>query len=278
RVAIERIALAEEDEPRDTELISAHAATEAERHVAEMYDDEDAAEETEHRRDAIRDFGGFATRRQLQKHMTERVRVDLAGPRHAFDYRIPTGSRVISPVYDREWAHGNGVAFGARVDGKVITIPDERGFSAAGIGVYLTVDQPVLAAITPQGSYDWNWNAFKNLPFGRSRGGLGITIFTDAQPQPTMSRQPVLWSLAGMTQFAGAKGSGRIADAASPAFGFGTVPLGPALLNMVPGSRYLVWVWCWQSSQLGPDSGFIAFLQMNMPFLTIDAGPPLAVA
>ena len=106
---------------------------------------------------------------------------------------------------------------------------------------------------------------------------MGITIYTDSEPQPTMSRQPVLWSVSGMTSWKGANGSGRIADAASPAFGLGTVPLAPALVNMVPGSRYLVWVWCWQTSRLEKDDAFIAFLNFHMPFVTIDAGPPIVI-
>jgi hypothetical protein len=106
---------------------------------------------------------------------------------------------------------------------------------------------------------------------------MGITIYTNSEPQPTMSRQPVLWSVSGMTTLSGQKGSGRIADAASPAFGFGTVPLAPALVNLVPGSRYLVWVWCWQTARLEKDDPFIAFLGFSLPFVTIDAGPPILI-
>ena len=159
----------------------------------------------------------------------------------------------------------------------MITLPTANGFSAAGIGFYLTTNEPVLAAITPQGTYDWNWVAFENLPFARSRGGMGITIYTNSEPQPTMSRQPVLWSASGMTSFSGQQGSGRIADAASPASGFGPVPLAPTLINMLPGSRYLVWVWCWQISRLEKDDAFIAFLRFSMPFVTIEAGPPILI-
>jgi hypothetical protein len=272
RLSIERISTEDMDVSHDTGRISAHISSELQRHLYEMYDDTDASEALANPRDAIR-FGSLLTRRQLEKHVTEHVSVGI-GKTKALDFVVKNGSRIFGPPYDREWSEGNGIAFGGRLDGKAITTPKANGFSAAGIGFYLTTNEPVLAAITPQGTYNWSWSAFENLPFARSRGGMGIAIYTDGEPNPTMSRQPLLWSLSGMTAFSGQKDSGRIADAASPAFGFGTVPLAPALVHMVPGSRYLVWVWCWQTSQLESDDAFIAFLSFTMPFVTIDAGPP----
>lgn len=281
--SIERIAIGNTDGERDTSLISAYVTLELDRHMSEMYDDTDASEAAVQPRDTVCEFGGLRTRRQLEKHFLERLSVDISSPMKTFDFTVPTGSRVFGPPYDLDWAEGNGIAFGGRVDGKVNTIPTRNGFTAAGIGFYLTTNEPSLAAITPQGTYEWSWLALENLPFARSRGGMGITIYTNAEPQPTMSRQQVLWSVSGMIStnstvpWSGQNGSGRIADAASPAFGLGTVPLAPALLNMVPGSRYLVWVWCWQTSQLEQDDSFIAFLGFSMPFVTINAGPPIVI-
>lgn len=277
RFSIERIATGDTYGERDSSLISAHVTSELKRHMSEMYDDKDASEAAAQPRDAVLKFGGLRTRLQFEKHFVERVSMDIGSPMKAFDFTVPSGSRVFGPPYDRDWSEGRGVGMLGRFDGKVFTIPGAKGFSAAGIGFYLTTNEPALAAITPQGTYDWAWSAFADLPFARSRGGMGITIYTNSEPQPTMSRQPVLWSASGMTMLSGQKGSGRIADAASPAFGLGTVPLAPALVNMIPGSRYLVWVWCWQISRLEEDDGFIAFLRFIMPFVTIDAGPPILI-
>lgn len=277
RFSIERISTDDMHDEHDISFISEHVTVELERHMSEMYDDIDAAEAAAHPRDAVRELGGLQTRYQLEKHFVERISTDIGGLIKAFDFTVPTGSRVFGPPYDQDWSEGNGIGIFSRFDGKAYTIPKDNGFSAAGIGFYLTTNEPVLAAITPQGTYDWNWNAFADLPFARSRGGMGIAIYTNSEPQPTLSRQPVLWSVSGMTTFSGQKGSGRIADAASPAFGLGTVPLAPALLDMVPGSRYLVWVWCWQASQLEEGDAFIAFSSFDMPFVTIDAGPPIFV-
>ena len=277
RFNIERLAIEDIDGERDTSLISAHVASELERHISEMYDGLDASEAASQPHDVVREFGGLRTRRQLEKHFVEQLSVDISSPMKTLDFTVPSGSKVFGLPYDRDWSVGNGVAFLSRFDGKVFTIPKANGFSAGGIGFYLTTNEQVLAAITPQGTYEWNWSTFADLPFARSRGGMGITIYANSEPQPMMSRQPVLWSISGMTKFSGQKGSGRIADAASPAFGLGTVPLAPVLVNMAPGSRYLVWVWCWQTSQLEEGSPFIAFLRFSMPFVTIDAGPPIVI-
>lgn len=277
RFSVERIATGETYGESDTSLISAHVTSELKHHMVEMYDDVDASEAAAQPREAVREFGGLQTRRQLEKHLAERLSMGIGNAMTAFDFTVPSGSRVFGPPYDRDWSEGGGVGMFARFDGKAYAITKANGLSAAGIGFYMTTNEPALAAITPQGTYDFSWTSFQDLPFARSRGGMGITIYTNSEPQPTMSRQPVLWSASGMTAFSGEKGSGRIADAASPAFGLGTVPLGPALVNMVPGSRYLVWVWCWQTSRLEENSGFIAFVGFNMPFVTIDAGPPILI-
>jgi hypothetical protein len=272
RFSIERIATGDMYGERDTSLISAHVISELYRHMSEMYDDTDASEAAAQPRDAVHEFGGLRTRRQFEKHVVEQLSVDIGSLTKAFDFTVPSGSRVFGPPYDRDWSEGNGVGIFSRFDGKVYAISKDNGFSAAGIGFYLTTNEPALVAITPQGTYNFSYTAFQNQSFARSRGGLGITIYTNSEPRPTMSRQPVLWSASGATLLSRDKGSSRIADAASPAFGLGTVPLAPALVNMVPGSRYLVWIWCWQISHL---DAFFAYVGFSMPFVTIDAGPPI---
>ncbi len=262
---------------KDKSVHSAYVTLQMAARMNEMYTEQDAAEAAAHSRETGRDFGGLRSQRQLENHFVERVTAELGGAMQAFDFTVPSGTTVLGPPYDVEWQVGNAIAFGAKSDGQVITLPTPNGFSAAGIGFYLTTNEPVLAAITPQGTYKWNWFALDDLPFARSSGGMGIAIYTDSQPQPTMSREAVLWSLSGMTKFTGQQGSDLIANAASPAFGLGTVPLAPALINMLPGSRYLVWVWCWQTSQLENESAFIAFLSSSMPFVTIAAGPTIVI-
>jgi hypothetical protein len=276
RFSIEHVGTGGTDGERAMSLFSAYVASELGRHISRMRDDAGISEAPTQPH-AVPKFGGLRTRRQLENHLVERLSADMNSPIRTRDFVVPTGSRVLGPPYDLDWSEGNGVGGFSRFDGKALTIPKANGFSAAGIGFYLTTQEPALAAITPQGTYDWNWTSFQDLPFARSRGGMGVTVYANAEAQPTLSRQPVLWSVSGMTAFSGQMGSGRIADAASPAFGLGAVPLAPVILNMVAGSRYLVWVWCWQTSQLEADDVFIAFMRFIMPFITIEAGPPMSI-
>jgi hypothetical protein len=281
--SIERIATKDIRRKRDASRISALVTAELKRHMSEMYDDIDAAEAAAHPRDKVREFGGLRTRRQLEKHFIEQLSTYI-GSRQEFEFTVPSGSRGFKPPYDLDWIEGNGMSKNlSHLNGEVSTIPTRNGFSAAGIGFYLATNEPALAAITPEGKYNWFWQSFENLPFARSRGGLGIAVYTDSEPQPTTSRQPLLWSVSGMigsnprVPWSGQKGEGNIADAASPAFGLGTVPLAPVLVNMVPESRYLVWVWCWQTSRLERDDAFNAYLHFVMPGVIINAGPPILI-
>ena len=277
RVLIERVSVAHDGERDPAALLSEHVADVLALHRRELAATSVPIDAHDGTAGAVSAFGGLHTRRQLEDHVVEHVISSLSDPPLAFDIMIPSGTSVIGTPYDRDYSQGSGLGLLARFDGKVITLPSDSGFSGAGIGFYLTVDQLSLVSITPQGNYDWNWSAWANLPGARSSGGLGITVYADADTIPVMSRQVILWSLSGATQFSGQKGSGAIANAASPSFGFGSVPLAPALVTMNPGSRYLVWVWAWQTSVLPPSAPFIAFLRFVMPFVTVSAGPPIII-
>jgi hypothetical protein len=272
-VRIERVATQVDGSDEHLAHISSHVTSELKRRMSEMDADTRVAAPAQ-AAETLRDFGGLRTREQLESHLLERLSLDAFAPATTFDLTIQSGTKFFGPPYDRDWSEGNGFGALARFDGRAFTINKDDGFSAAGIGFYLTTTETVLAAVTPQGTYDWSWSAFGDLPSARSRGGMGLTIYADSQPQPMLSHQPVLWSVSGVTTLAGDKGSGRITAAASPAFGLGTVPLAPALVQMVPGSTYLVWVWSWQIAR-GTNGPFIAFTSFDMPLVTINAGPPI---
>jgi hypothetical protein len=234
-VRIERVIKSAEGTEAHLALVSSHVVSELKRRMSEM-EAETYVAATAQEAVALRDFGGLRTREQHESHLLERLSLDVFAPTTTFDLTIRSGTRFFGPPYDQDWSEGNGVGTLARFDGRAFTINKDDGFSAAGIGFYLTTTETVLAAVTPQGTYDWSWAAFGDLPSARSRGGMGLTIYAQGQQQPTLSHQPVLWSVSGVTALSGDKGSGRIATAASPAFGLGTVPLAPALVQMVPGS------------------------------------------
>jgi hypothetical protein len=134
RPAIERVASTDAHAERDTSHFADHVTTELERHLGEMYDDEDAAEASARPRDHLLGFGGLGTQRQFQKHVVERLSLDVARPLTTFDITVSNGSRIFGPPYDRDWSEGNGVGVFSRADGKVFSLPKANGFSAAGTG------------------------------------------------------------------------------------------------------------------------------------------------
>jgi hypothetical protein len=278
RLRIERHAPQDVSPERELARLDAHVKTVAGRHLATMFDEEDAREAQAFPLQRDADFAGFKTQRQVTKHTLAYLRDTLAERPAISAYKVPRGSRIFSPPYDTDWGVGAAQAFFARLDGHVTSVSVPNGLSAGGVGFFLTTNEPALVSIVPFGEYNWTWIAFANLPFARTRGGMGITIYTDGNPDPTQSREQVLWDASGFQTFHGASGRGAIADAASPAFGFGTVPLAPALLNMVPGSHYLVWIWCWQTcAGLKEDDPYIGFMNFEMPAVSIDAGAPLVI-
>lgn len=116
-----------------------------------------------------------------------------------------------------------------------------------------------------------------DAPGWRSFGGLGMTIYSDGDPQPVFSRQIRLWDVRGAHAWQGGTGSGALADAANPGVpgGFGPVRLAPVIVRLQPGRRLLVWVWSWQVSN--PAEGALAFLSMRVPAVTVCASPPLVI-
>ncbi|WP_421742653.1 hypothetical protein [Cellulomonas sp.] len=215
---------------------------------------------------------GALLRRTVLHRLEERGRV----PVRELNLIVGAGCRVIGTPYDLDYSDGSAFGFGAKYDGKVTSIGTE-GQAAGGIGFYLTSPTEVDVSITPAGEYEFSWFAAADAPGWRSFGGLGITIYSDGDPQPVSSRQVRLWDVRGAHLLQGGTGNGTIAGAASPVIpgGFGPVPLAPVIVRLQPGRRLLVWVWSWQVSNR--VEGTIAFLSMRVPAVTICASPPLVI-
>jgi hypothetical protein len=206
----------------------------------------------------------------------------VLGEMKTLQFTIPLGTRVIGPPYDTDWSNPPGPGFGAAAYGS-FTMAPSGGSASTAIGLYLTVDQPVDAAITPGGTYRYSGIGLENLAAVRSKGGLGMTVYFDSAPDPAYSREVTLWNVAGLpvvvaggvTLPAGINGNGLIADAASPSSIFVPFPLAPFYVSMRPGHTYLLWVWGWVVTQAPPD--FLTFLSVDMPFVKVEAGPPVHI-
>jgi hypothetical protein len=212
---------------------------------------------------------------ELRQRLAAQTLGDLDSRMQTLQFTVPLGSRVLAPPYDKEWSVGTAFAFGAVSDGKVTVMAADEPSSAA-VGLYLTADQPTEAAITPIGTFGFVCLTAQNLPALRSTGGLGMTVYIDSDEQPAISRQATLWNLNGLSLQTSVSGNGRIADAASPATGLGPVPLAPMIIRMDPGRRYLLWVWGWQVSHQTSD--FLGLMNVTMPLVTVDAGPPVIIS
>ena len=211
---------------------------------------------------------------EVRDHLTSSLREELERQMVTFELTVPFGSRVISPPYDEEWAAGSALAFGAKIDGKFSVLAADEPSSGA-IGVYLTVDRPADVAITPGGTFGFTCLAAQNMPALRSTGGLGLMAYVDDNPQPALEREAMLWNVNGLSLTTSFSGSGQISQAHSPPVGLGPVYLAPLIISMKPGHRYLIWVWGWQVSS--QTQGFLGLLNVDMPFVTVDAGPPLVI-
>ena len=256
------------------ELMLDHVTSSLKGIAMDLYDDRDRIEMSSLSQESVKAPVSFGTVHQMEKRFLQEVTTGLQNSARTFDLKIKLGDQVMAPPYDKDWSVGAGVGFLSRFDGNVYAL-NQRDYSAAGIGFYLSSDVPALVSIVPWGDYKWSYIAFENSPFVRSRGGMGVTVYTDSNSTPTHNNQPILWNVSGLNMLEGKTGSGRIADAASPAFGFGSVPLAPVLISMVPGSKYLVWVWCWQVYNNNKDEGFFAIMDFHMPLVTVSAGPPI---
>ena len=210
-----------------------------------------------------------------QNFWLDKLHLSLNQPLYTIDFNISSGSRVIGPPYDLTSSIGRGYTVGSQYDGKIFTL-STSGYSVAALGFYISSPELLLAAITPQGSYNWNWFVSSlEQKFVCSTGGVGVQVYLD--DKQIHMHEAILWRFRGKVNqlFIGDSGSGRIADAASPAFGLGSVPIAPIYVNTGPNLRYLVWIYSWQYNKYEGRSENWAMMNMNMPFVTLDAGPPI---
>ncbi len=225
--------------------------------------------------DAAR-VSAFAPAAAIESHIAEWKRSQiLTAPLKPLDFTVPIGTRVIGPPYDHSWAVGAAGGL-PRFDGDMFVFGGD-GFSADGISIMLSSPTALLASVTPQGTYDFSWASFENVPDLRSRGGLGVLVYRNGGPDPLVVRQAVLWTLNGVSQFTSNRGSGQFADAVAAMTGFGPVRLAPVVFNMNPGDTYEVWMWCWMVGQNESGKAFLNVLECRIPAVLIDAGPPIII-
>ncbi len=221
------------------------------------------------------DYGVFKTKTLFDRHRAEVLETRSHAPNHTLEFTLPLGDRIIAPPYDVEWVTGVGFPF-VKYDGKLMTFgTGDKGYSASGVGVFLTTEVPAFVTVTPMGTYDFSWASLGDYPALRSFGGLGGALYAGGDATPAHSSIATLWRVAGAHQFQGAQGSGRITDAVGAVTPLGNIPVFPISFNMQPGTRYLLWVWAWEAGSNVAGTAFISYMRVVMPFLTVRAAPPV---
>ena len=220
-------------------------------------------------------YGPFGSAERFNLQRGDMLAQHLAGAEKLYNLQLAYGDRVQGLPYDTEWSTG-GSTFWQRFDGKLLTFA-ENGFSACGVGLFLQTDVPGYAAVTPVGTYDFNWLSFDNYPGLFSRGGMGMLVYEGGSDQPLRTHTATLWNVGGVHQWQAQQGSGRIGDILLPSAPFGPIPFAPLTFNMAANTRYQVWIWCWQDAVLPPSAAFIAFLTANIPMVTVSLSPPIII-
>ncbi len=207
----------------------------------------------------------------------------LAGGMHAnrvMELVIPSGSTIFAPPYDKEWSIGRGLAFGAKKDGKFVSIqPLSVGTSGAGVGLIVQSPSPAIASIRPVGTYSASILSVETLPLNSwSAGGLGITIYKGTNASPEISRLVKLWAVTNFHPWLGLNLEGSLADPTSiNSVGMFPFRLGDFTLTMEPEVPYLVWIWSWQTCNIPDGLGFLALMNVSVPAVSLSAGSPLQI-
>ncbi len=186
-------------------------------------------------------------------------------PATAFDFTADPGWQMLAPPYDVSWRTGGG--FGDKSDGKLIVFVAE-GFSAAGVGVFLSVTTRSLVRFRPIAPYNDDW---ANIAFrgpASSKGGVGVLGYFNNDSAPFLDRRGSLWNDAQVPPNTGnGSGSGQLADRL----------WGDVLVLMDPGNTYLLWTWVWGMGHMSAAddrlSLSLAQITCRVPAIVVDAGP-----
>jgi len=193
----------------------------------------------------------------------------IAGPSTAFNFTADPGWQMLAPPYDVNW--GTGAAFADKADGKMTVLVGD-GFSAAGVGVVLSVTRRSLVRVRPIAPYHYDWGNIAFRGPASSKGGLGVLAYFNRDAQPFLDKRGHLWSDSQLPPNTGnGKGSGHLADTLS----------GDVLITMDPGNNYLVWTWAWgmghMTAQEDRLSLSLAQISCRVPAIVVDAGPALVI-
>lgn len=191
----------------------------------------------------------------------------LSGPR--FDLQISPGIEVIAPPYDLQWH--TALSQADKADGS-FNVAALVGYEAAAVGVLVSSLVPATISFRPVVPFNYLWlNSAMQAPCS-SRGGLGLLVYRNGESTPFLDRRRVLWDdhRDAYAPLGKDSGDGYFGTEFSP---------GDVLLQAEAGDTFRIWMWCWAiahsvstANKVALSSGYVA---CRMPFIVVDAGPPL---
>lgn len=208
----------------------------------------------------------FTLAERAHKRRVDAIRKGLfEEPATTFNFTADPGWQMLAPPYDLAW--GTGAAFGDKFSGKLLALVGD-GFSAAGVGVFLTVTKRSLVRIRPIAPYNFDWGNIAFRGSASSKGGVGVLVYANSDPRPVVDRRGSLWNDAQVPPNSGhGSGSGHLADRL----------WGDVLVLMEPGGTHLVWTWIWGIGRMSASeerlSLSLAQITCRVPAIVVDAGP-----
>lgn len=208
----------------------------------------------------------FAKEEKQQRTQIFKERAALRSPQ-TLSFTANYGFQIIAPPYDLEWHHGD-YASARRNTGEIFA-NSIIGDGTAAIGVFFSSPVRSLVRVAPFAplAYDWSVIAY-DVPVV-TRGSVGIVVYINGNPRPAFDYRANLWDT--YLNFPplsrdGASGSSTVGEALSR----------HVLITVEPGNTYLLWIWCsvYSSAREGHLSFDGGYINCDIPFMVVDAGPP----
>ncbi len=182
------------------------------------------------------------------------------GPNH---FSITTnGSLTVGvPPYDVRWTSGLFDDADANAGTFVARSIDSLGYQAAGIGVFVnsTIEQEIRFSADAQ--FHSRWTDLVLEGAATSEGGLGVLVYEGGNV--VARNDATLWSdFQSGTTWHGQSGDDSTFLTQTAA--------GQTYFHMLPGRQYLVWVWCWLTTDILGSALAVASIEAQMPFIVVE--------
>jgi hypothetical protein len=181
-----------------------------------------------------------------------------------FNFTVGPAGRFITPPYDLQWTTPEAPSVGATRADKLTgalhcqLISGGRWDRTAAVGVFLSTPIRSFVRLTPFGRINFRWQQWSVTP-GGSNGGVGVVVYTNANPNPTLVRHANVWSEWQPNPVSGVGASG--------VSNFEGALLGGVTILMEPGNTYQFWMMYWTNRS---TPNVYTTITGGVPFLLVE--------